>query len=121
MTQKQARKLCREWQRRLRLQDWQVELSFRRFHEMSGDTRGDCYMSMEQRIARIDILNPKDARPDAPPYDLEQTIVHELLHLHFEPFWRNKKRLELEQAIEAIAFALVAAKRVNLTAKPKHP
>lgn len=113
MTQKEAVKLCRQWQRHLRLMDWEVSVEVVRWHQLEEDTRGNCAMTVERKAAQITILNPEDWRPDSPLYDPEQTLVHELLHLHFEPFWRNKKRLEMEQAIEAIAFGLVAARRAQ--------
>lgn len=58
------------------------------------------------------VLDPVDYPPDIiTPYELEETLVHELLHLHFAPFMSEHDTLERtlqEQAIDAIAKALVS-------------
>lgn len=110
MNQKQARKLCREWQKELRLQDWDISIAVVPQHEMGSDNRGDIAMKMELRVAHICIVKESHTTWQ-PRFGPEQTIVHELLHPHFQPFWDDSKELEMEQAIEAIAAALVSAKR----------
>jgi hypothetical protein len=56
---------------------------------------------------------------DGLPADHEQTLVHELLHIHFKPAFdafRENKGLEydwMERGIELTARTLVALKRSN--------
>lgn len=106
--------LLAEWQGTLRLQDWDVEAAFRRAYDLTRvDVAGECRWVLSNKTAVIRILDPCDFDPDiCRPQDVERTLVHELLHLHFAPFTPiGQETYEHEQAIEAIAKALVAAKR----------
>lgn len=47
-------------------------------------------------------------------YDMEQTLVHELLHIRFEPFTPKSGTLQYdlwEQTVDVLASSLVAAYR----------
>ncbi|MEH2033364.1 MAG: hypothetical protein V7K67_27715 [Nostoc sp.] len=57
------------------------------------------------------------------PYNIEETLVHELLHLHLVTFDMSDepKRLALEQAINVIARALVNLKHANIPAQGDTP
>jgi hypothetical protein len=107
---------CAEWQRRLRLQDWDVYLTIARGHELGEKTMGDCHPLSTKRQARIRILHPDDYAgagfwPDKRD-TWELTLVHELLHLHFHDLgikWGSDGPQDIagERAIDAIARALV--------------
>jgi hypothetical protein len=45
------------------------------------------------------------------PQDMENALVHELLHLHFAPLEDSSGNLFTEQAIESIAPGLITALR----------
>lgn len=118
LTQEQLEALCREWQGILRLQDWRVFLRKTRARDMSNpDHQGECEWVLSRKEAYISLLDPVDYPPDAiEPQDEELTLVHELMHLHFAPFWTDKgeddpERIAMEQAIELTAQALVRLKR----------
>jgi hypothetical protein len=107
---------CRYWQRRLRLQDWDVTTRIARFDEIEGV--GVTSVSSRYRHAEIKILSETDVdrRVAAWPgrchaVDWEVTLVHELLHLHFhdvgEPKDGTAEEIALERAVDAIAIALV--------------
>jgi hypothetical protein len=107
--------LLREWQKILRLQDWDVVVRFARRYEFNDeDNQGECSWVLDRREALIKILASEDYNPNCIyPHDVEGVLVHELLHLHMAP-WRVQERMEdvaKEQAIEAIAKALVSLKR----------
>jgi hypothetical protein len=116
-TQAELESLLSEWQRRLRLQDWTVRIKCVRVHEMSlAGTDGTCTWQLETKRAIVEIIDPIDYPPSRFGYDqdIEKTIVHELLHLHFAPFATpdgGPFDTAQEQAIDLIAGALVDARR----------
>lgn len=108
--------LLAEWQKRLRLQDWNVKVQLRRRHAMSmEDSAGVCRWQLPKKLACIEIMDPYDYDPGAFGWtqDIERTLVHELLHLHFAPFATHDQPADThqEQAVDLIAGALVDAKR----------
>lgn len=106
-----------EWQRRLRLQDWDVKIQVRRRYDMSlANAHGTCTWELCKKLAAIEIMDPNDYDPGSWAWvnDVEKTVVHELLHLHFAPFASpddGPADIAQEQAIDLIARALVDAKR----------
>ena len=118
MTQDKLEALCREWQFRLGLTEWKVQVKLRRHYEMSEKgSWGECEWNAVRRTARISILDPADADPNGIlPYDPEETLVHELLHLHAASFAGHIERDSyqyhlMEHAIDSIAAALISLKR----------
>lgn len=112
MTDEQLQALCETWQKRLGLADWKVKARFVKHYEMDhSNITGECQWVLARREATIKILVEEDYPPSlVEGYDLERTLVHELIHLHFAPFWADDGSLEQllqEQAIEALAKALV--------------
>lgn len=110
--------LCLDWQRRLRLQDWTVRATWARYWELNGVAHV-AYVT-EAKTAHIKVIVPEDYRSDEDlwPYVPEQSLVHELLHLHFAPFDTERGsplHIAEEQAVAAMAEALVTLKRENTT------
>lgn len=105
-----------EWQKRLRLMDWGLEVKYALPRDFKTNEHiGSCCPSPAHKTARIQIL-PKHMQ--FPPEDSvnprseENTLVHELLHIHFAFLddWVDEdplREIALEQAINAIADALV--------------
>ncbi len=115
MKQKARETFLAEWQKILRLQDWEITVQFVRGHEIDGD---QAWISHEENHKRATIrlrdpvdLISKDWSEDSP----ETSLVHELLHLHILPFGRTEPRTRdrvcVEQAIELITGALIGLKR----------
>lgn len=107
---------CLEWQRILKLQDWDVSIKVVP-HREAEDAWGNVHWNFQEKIADIKLLNPADQSGGMRPYCMEETLVHELLHLHFAPFNANSgtpEQLAQEQAINAIAHALVKLKNARL-------
>jgi hypothetical protein len=108
--------LCAEWQERLRLQDWDIFLEIKRFHEMDEATHlGNAHVVPKYHSARIALVHPDDYYTDAwRPYDMEFILVHECLHI-----WTKQLNLDdtdaisthEEMMINALARALVKLKR----------
>lgn len=111
-------RMCRFWQRKLRLADWRVTIRYASGEEFGDDSQGRNYWNDHSRTAEIWVLSPDDYNagnyPNNAAQDIEDTVVHELIHLHLVAWNTDRKPAEercQEQAIEAITGALVALKR----------
>lgn len=115
MTKREARALLVEWKERLQLKDWEIGMVFCSPRELP-DKMADNTIVSERRDAKIRLLWPH-LDPRGEPDDVEHTLVHELVHCWFDSFYpgnpaRSKhKVLVIENAVDAIAKALVEAKR----------
>lgn len=113
LTRKQTEKLSLEylkyWQKRLRLQDWDIRI------EVDNDIEncsGQVTKSLDYQWAKILIKDPTKLPEDRYLVeDLEVTIVHELLHIRMAYITGKKANHHEEMAIETIAQNLVALKR----------
>jgi hypothetical protein len=112
MTNDDLQALCTEWQKTLRLQDWDITATFARHYEMQEPYwLGQCSANDTMRSARIKILDPNDHHEKLADQDIEETLVHEQLHLYFPGSDDPARDLSLEQGINAVAKALVSLKR----------
>ena len=97
MTRAELNRMCRLWQRRLRLQDWKVEVVMVSEAEMP-DFCGEIPLNVEEMTATLRL------REDA---NIEPTMVHELLHLRLLPFsdgdQEEPNHEDRERAINLIA------------------
>ena len=84
--------LLEKWKRKLCLQEWRIKLLTRlRPEEMTMDDVAGCTEWSESiKTARIKIINPAYYGDRIMPFDFEQTLVHELLHLKFSFWCRNE-------------------------------
>ena len=104
---KNLSKITAKWQKVLRLRDWEIDINFYRARDFSNlDALGECVFNINSKEASIKILDPIDFETE---YDIEEVVVHELLHLHFAQ-WTAANNYECpisaEQGIDAIAQAL---------------
>lgn len=115
LSDEQIKEKLPEWQKILRLQDWDVGVKLVRARDMGEGNLGEVKTNSEHKRAEISLLDPVDHDPVRQiSYDMEETLVHELLHLHFDPFLAKDETSEAtaqEQAINAMATALVTLKR----------
>lgn len=112
----QLQEKLKEWQKRLRLQDWIIEARICRIHELMPDSLANIHPTLEKKAALIKIMDPIDYDPTFMlPYDMENSLVHELLHLHLWPITgddeEGKHHTAEEQAIECITSGLLSALR----------
>ena len=113
------RKETRAWQRKLRLQDWNISVHLVRLNEMPDqDAIGAIFPHIERKDARMFLLSPMDVPLLAAGFlndeevNYSLTIVHELLHLHMAPFTKALDTAGIEQeeiAVNAISRCIVAA------------
>ena len=111
VTDQQIQEWLRVWQKRLRLENWNVRARMARVWEL-GPNLADIDIRPEKRRAAIRILNPRDY--DLPrneiPADIELSIVHELTHLQLAalplPEDRSADKAE-ERVVQKLSRALV--------------
>ncbi len=77
MTGNELQRLCRLWQKRLRLADWDISASFATEQEMP-DAEGEIPYDTAELTATIRVRDNENT---------ERTLVHELLHLRVIPLW----------------------------------
>lgn len=112
------RSLAKMWQKRLNLSDWDVVVNIARKDDMPEESQGACHYQAVKKQAIIQVIHPDDYEGGGHwNQDMERTLVHELLHLHFAektPYAElSKDYLELveERVIEATSQALVDLRR----------
>jgi hypothetical protein len=110
--------LVAHYQRELRLLDWRIDVSYAPDLVSSAGQPvwGLCYPTVDAKVAKIVIRDPatppSGATPEQAAAQVVETVVHELLHLHFAAFG-NVYPAEVaaeEQAVWALAEALIRAK-----------
>ena len=108
---------CEEWQKILRLQDWNVVAKIKRQSGVKENSQAHCSWTIQNKQATVIILDPIDYPEDLSfPQDMEHSLVHELLHLHFCPFddeVDTPKEIAIEQAVDLIACALIKLHRAK--------
>ena len=114
------------WQKALYLQDWTIDFKIVRQWDMpDSGTVACCQWYLQRKDAVIQVLDPQDLAGvgrkfiDGEECDYDISIVHELLHLHFAPFFREEDEIAHEQAINAISRGMVKTWRE--TTKPVKP
>lgn len=114
--EERLKELCIEWRDRLRLNAWNIECGIYResgFCNKGCDGENDYDLRNGDSLIRI--LDPVDYPTSRFPQDMETTLVHELLHLHFAPFApENDDGLDhhiMEHTICILSETLVGLKR----------
>lgn len=95
------------WVAALGLSDWTIELTAEPAMEFSGC--GSCGINPARRIAFVRIAHPHSGSDD-----IEETLVHELLHLYFDIDDMDEKgyrSTRMEQGIDHLSKLLVAFRR----------
>jgi hypothetical protein len=124
LTMRVAHQKCREWQHRLRLQDWDVRLRIARLSEMADGCVGFCSQHPTKRIADIDILDQRDVEAKGQvDWDWEVTLVHELLHIPMSDvlkgdYTKTPEGIAAERMIDAVARASHGSSRRILIDAP---
>jgi hypothetical protein len=98
------------WQRRLKLEDWNIVFKLVHPFDLKPKTLGNIHWDSDTKRANISVLSPSDykmAFPDALK-DMEFTIVHELVHLQLSSLPRNEaSRSAEEKAVNTLTEALL--------------
>lgn len=115
---KKGSALLKEWQKRLRLQDWTIGLEQNcKAQDMKiKDCSGCCEWIESSKTAQVQILDPMEYGERIVPYDFETTLVHELLHCKLSLISTDVDDCQeryMHQIIDDLAKAFVDAKRYN--------
>jgi len=109
----ELQELLVKWQKRLRLQDWDVKVFYKRHWDLPEAVDGQCRVVPTLKRAYIYVIDPEHHEPSSEEIDQhseELILIHELLHIYFDPWMRdetNKDRITMmEVAIQKIAEAL---------------
>lgn len=110
------KEMLQEWQQRLGLTDWTIELRDNvEPDDMGLDGVSGCTSWTEcNKTAMIQIIDPKFYGTRIKPFDYEEILVHELLHLKLCLLSSEQDDLQsryVHQLIDDLARAFVDAKR----------
>ena len=120
VSQKKLDAWVRQWQRVLLLDDWQIEARCVRLSELPKGASGLSEVDKNLQVERILVLDPRDypelAKRDgirlkqgkAIVRDIEDTILHEILHLRLRSFSLSPAD-KLEDAEEMVVNRLTTA------------
>jgi hypothetical protein len=115
MTELELQELCAEWQKRLGLSYWKITANFARHYEFDDDSEAKATYIMGQEKAIIKVMSPNDYN-SLYPQDIEESLVHELIHILYAPLapdggFSGIQQTFEEQFINRTASALVTLKR----------
>ncbi len=113
---RQLRQRLSIWKKRLRLQDWRVDASIVRARELPGRL-AEVAPNVPRKMAEIKLQDPRDDQKGE-PRDMEEDLVHELVHLHYPHVTPLNEKHEaspeyalFEQGVELTSLCFVEAYR----------
>lgn len=112
ITEENLQAYVKYWQKRLNLENWKIMVNFYREHDFEHPRcRGENSYNITTGESLIKILDPQDYPKGTFEQNIEKTLVHELLHLHFAPFEPEENLAHdlWERCIVEMATALTAA------------
>jgi hypothetical protein len=94
-----------QWQKRLNLHDWKISVIVARSTDLKPKTLGNVHWDLEKKTAVIRVLDPADYHMplQAMLEDVENTVVHELIHLEMAPVLSDLQRNEANRRQEEYA------------------
>lgn len=121
MKESDLRKLAAVWQDQLRLRDWDLDVRYADIMTMSEDGElawGRSWIFPTFREATILILQPGDYIHGEGQDEIEDTLVHEMLHVYSTPMRGDNTDPQLstleEQMLNALATLLVRLRKGQL-------
>lgn len=107
---------CHWWQKVLRLEHWDVRCFIARKADIKPNSQAYVSWTLQSAQAVLKLMDPIDYDPGTPfAQDHEESLVHELLHLHVASFDITKvdslEETYMERAVCHISKALVELKR----------
>lgn len=114
VSEAQVQRWVKSWQKRLALEDWEINSRVVPSRDLKPDTLGNLRWNSANKTAMIRVMDPCDYDlPSAEiPADIEYTIVHELVHLQLAmlPKGSGSKDIE-ERVVNQIGEALLSLER----------
>lgn len=104
VTNEQVHNWLHIWQKRLKLEDWQIDVRIVRVWDLEHGTLGHIDWSIPHKTAVIKVLSPMDYElpKDKIPADMELSIVHELVHLQLSALPLNKSTRNAEEQVVSL-------------------
>ena len=98
----------RNWQKRLRMEDWTLSLKLVRQSELDPNSWGSAEWDPDARTGVISVLDPRDynLKGGELRLDMECTIVHELVHIQVSPLAAHDEYVR-EEVVNRIMTALM--------------
>ncbi len=113
MIQKELEQLVRKWQEILRLQDWEIEVEWVTRNKLDKGSNAEETLCVNQKAATIGVIMPEHYSVwNDKPQDIEESVVHELLHIplqKIENYARKEEELALDNAVESATNLIAAA------------
>ena len=104
----------RWWRDALGLSDWTLDVCYSRFYAMDN-AYGRTTIKTCLKYAAVQLKPSLDAEDFDANFDIEQTLVHELLHIklwhHGHPDFESLEGTMAEQTIDTLAWSLVNLRR----------
>lgn len=116
----QINETIKYWQNKLSLRDWTISWEMLK----DADIPGDCYAvvswNLSYRSAHIKLSDPTSWASYCDPTDMEETIVHEMIHITTAPicdkareiFTEQEQTVFLERPTDMLSCALVRLRRI---------
>jgi hypothetical protein len=98
----------RAWQKRLSMEDWNLNVQVVRKSALDKDTWGNAEWDSEHKTGTINVLDPQDYNLKGTELkrDMECTIVHELVHIQVSPLDSGNPEAH-EEIVNRIMMALL--------------
>ncbi len=100
-----------KWQKRLGLQDWQIDAKIVRMPELPQNAVANIHWSLPNKKATVRVMNSVDSTLPKSEIvrDTELSVVHELVHLNMAKLPLDPTHTELEEeAVRKLSTALLA-------------
>jgi hypothetical protein len=110
LTEDQVRGWLKVWQRRLALDDWQIDVKIVRIWELPHGAVANIHWSLPTHKATIKVLHTIDSTVSKSDVikDTELSVVHELVHLSMAKLPLDPNHTELEEeTVKKISVALL--------------
>ncbi len=118
LTEEQLNDRLQYWQSKLKLSDWNIEVRICRASDMQENCAGSINWTLPNKMATISILDSIDYPEDTMEVqDMENTLVHELLHIHLAPISEDAHENEHYSLFEEWAICSITSALIELERK----
>lgn len=116
LTTDQVQGWIAKWQKRLALEDWQIDAKIVRVWELPDNAVANIHWSLPSKKATVRVMNSLDSNLPKSEIvkDTELSVVHELVHLSMAKLPLDPNHTELEEeAVKKLSMALLALEDQN--------
>ena len=109
------------WQVRLNLRKWKIAVLVVPAGDLKAKTLGNIHWDVLTMSAVIRVLSPEDYNPKVKNIldDMEETIVHELIHLSLVPFQPENGKTDEERGTEEVVISKITQAFLALDRRSK--